>query len=298
MENNGGDLKKKLLDSLPDEMDEELFRKLQNDINKAVKEHERVSEDHDDAEFEYDRIMEEMSDVQMPPELEERLKRINEEYLAASEARAAAEEKERKRARRRKHMRSAAAVIAAFAVISGGILWKAPQAEAFRLKLYDTVFSPTDEDVGVEFVDTVYNNMPVIEDEELKAKANEIIERDGFILYPSVLPDGYELSEIKNPDDGKKIQIVFNNITLGNRMDFIYYPSAVIKEYNDSENSNNVNVLVNGQDAVVRSSDKASEIYWQNDNIYMKIIDFRQDADNTRLVKIADSVKKYNYINN
>ena len=39
MDNNGGDLKKKLLESLPDEIDDELFRQLQNDINKTVREY-------------------------------------------------------------------------------------------------------------------------------------------------------------------------------------------------------------------------------------------------------------------
>ena len=239
MKDKGSDLKKKLLESLPDEMDDELFRQLQSEISKTVNEYDdsgadRVHEnedsnaingndsagvtagagskepdgifdDPDGSEFSYDRIMSEMADVEMPPELEERLRRINEDYIAACEAKAELENRKQKRARSMKRIRSAAAVIAVFAVISGGVIWKAPQAEAFRLKLYDTVFSQTHEDVGVEFVDTVYNNMPVIEDETLKAKANEIIERDGFILYPSVLPDGYEVSGIES---GKKKRIV------------------------------------------------------------------------------------------
>ena len=254
MKDKGSDLKKKLLESLPDEMDDELFRQLQSEISKTVNEYDdsgadRVHEnedsnaindndsagvtagagskepdgifdDPDGSEFSYDRIMSEMADVEMPPELEERLRRINEDYIAACEAKAELENRKHKRARRMKRIRSAAAVIAVFAVISGSMIWKAPQAEAFRLKLYDTIFSPTREDVGVEFVDTVYNNMPVIEDETLKAKANEIIERDGFILYPSVLPDGYEVSGI---DSNQGSRIVFQNVNDNSKIDLIYY---------------------------------------------------------------------------
>lgn len=290
MDNNGGDLKKKLLESLPDEIDDELFRQLQNDINKTVREYEGASESNDDTEFDYDSIMEKMSDVQMPPELEERLKKINEKYLASCEAGAAAEEKERKRARRRKHMRSAAAVIAAFAIISGGILWKAPQAEAFRLKLYDTVFSPTDEDVGVEFIDTVYNNMPVIEDEELKAKANEIIDRDGFILYPSVLPDGYELSEIENEI---RVKLKFKCQDDESMINISYYPEAQAVQYNDSDNSENIEMLVNGQTAILRDGKSKSEIYWSSDNLIIKLNILKQSMTGEKIVELAEGIKKY-----
>lgn len=294
MDNNGGDLKKKLLESLPDEIDDELFRQLQNDINKTVREYEGASESNDDTEFDYDSIMEKMSDVQMPPELEERLKKINEKYLASCEAGAAAEEKERKRARRRKHMRSAAAVIAAFAVISGGILWKAPQAEAFRLKLYDTVFSPTDEDVGVEFIDTVYNNMPVIEDEELKAKANEIIDRDGFILYPSVLPDGYELSEITV--ENKENRLTFSDKT-NKKLDFLYYENFNLSYYNDSNQSSNTKILINGQDAILRESPNQVQIDWSDNEYNMQLVALKTNISTKVLSEIAESTKKYNNIN-
>ncbi len=289
MDNNGGDLKKKLLESLPDEIDGELFRQLQNDINKTVREYEGASESNDDTEFDYDSIMEEMSAVQMPPELEERLKKINEKYLASCEARAAAEEKERKRARRRKHMRSAAAVIAAFAIISGGILWKAPQTEAFRLKLYDTVFSPTDEDVGVEFVDTVYNNMPVIEDEELKAKANEIIDRDGFILYPSVLPDGYAIDNI---EIGNTNKILFKNSDSG-KIAIMYYPNLNMGVYNDSNSSDNIEMFVNGQSAVFRESEGKNELSWGYDKFEVQLISFDKSINATDLIDIADEIKTY-----
>ena len=308
MENNSSDLKKKLMESLPDEMDDKLFEQLQNDINRTVKAYEGESsgdavpeaaageqmavEDDDDSAFDYDRIMEEMSDVEMPPELEERLRKINEQYLASCEAKAAAEEKNRSRARRLKHLRSAAAVIAAFAVISVGFIWKAPQAEAFRLKLYDTVFSPTDEDVGVEFVDTVYNNMPVIEDEALKAKANEIIERDGFILYPSVLPDGYELSEIENDTRNR---IIFTN-SKNIEIEIMYYNNIDVRFYNDSDKSDNVEMLVNGQNAVFRDSSDKKELYWSSDQYDIRLFVFDMDMSTNSVVEIADNIKKFNVI--
>lgn len=330
MKDKGSDLKKKLLESLPDEMDDELFRQLQSEISKTVneyddsgsdriyenedsniindndsagvtagagsKEPDGIFDDPDGSEFSYDRIMSEMADVEMPPELEERLRRINEDYIAACEAKAELENRKQKRARSMKRIRSAAAVIAVFAVISGGVIWKAPQAEAFRLKLYDTVFSPTHEDVGVEFVDTVYNNMPVIEDETLKAKANEIIERDGFILYPSVLPDGYEVSGIEQLDDTEKVKIIFSNINENYKINMTYYPYSGIIRYNDTEKSKNINVLVNGQDAIIRKSDKNNEIYWKIDNINLRVTFFDNRTDNNTLIEMANSIKAYYYI--
>ncbi|MDY5906035.1 MAG: hypothetical protein SPJ45_04040 [Anaerovoracaceae bacterium] len=323
MKDKGSDLKKKLLESLPDEMDDELFRQLQSEISKTVneyddsgsdrvyenedsnaindndsagvtagagsKEPDGIFDDPDGSEFSYDRIMSEMADVEMPPELEERLRRINEDYIAACEAKAELENRKQKRARSVKRIRSAAAVIAVFAVISGGVIWKAPQAEAFRLKLYDTVFSPTHEDVGVEFVDTVYNNMPVIEDETLKAKANEIIERDGFILYPSVLPDGYEVSGI---EFGKKNRIVFEDVK-NNEIDFSYYSNLDMTFYNDSDNSNNVEVLVNGQSAVLREDNQKKELYWEYDKSQMRLITFDKSVSAASLIKIGDNIKKF-----
>ena len=326
MKDKGSDLKKKLLESLPDEMDDELFRQLQSEISKTVNEYDdngadRVHEnedsnaindndsagvtagaeskepdgifdDPDGSEFSYDRIMSEMADVEMPPELEERLRRINEDYLAACEAKAELENRKQKRARRMKRIRSAAAVIAVFVVISGGVIWKAPQAEAFRLKLYDTVFSQTHEDVGVEFVDTVYNNMPVIEDETLKAKANEIIERDGFILYPSVLPDGYEVSGIESE---QRVRLKFK-YKGDSEIDIIYYENKGTMQYNDSDYSENIEILVNGQDAVLRNTVNKKEIFWEFDNFEMQLVTQSKDINENMLVAVAESIKKYSNI--
>ena len=326
MKDKGSDLKKKLLESLPDEMDDELFRQLQSEISKTVNEYDdsgadRVHEnedsntindndsagvtagaeskepdgifdDPDGSEFSYDRIMSEMADVEMPPELEERLRRINEDYIAACEAKAELENRKQKRARRMKRIRSAAAVIAVFAVISGGMIWKAPQAEAFRLKLYDTIFSPTREDVGVEFVDTVYNNMPVIEDETLKAKANEIIERDGFILYPSVLPDGYEVSGIEY---GKKNRIVAKDEN-ENEIDIIYYTDLNVSYYNDTDKSENIEILINGQNAVLRESTSDIKIDWSIDKCKIQLVTFNNSFSTSTLVDIAEKIKKYKKI--
>ena len=325
MKDKGSDLKKKLLESLPDEMDDELFRQLQSEISKTVNEYDdngadRVHEnedsnaindndsagvtagaeskepdgifdDPDGSEFSYDRIMSEMADVEMPPELEERLRRINEDYIAACEAKAELENRKQKRARRMKRIRSAAAVIAVFAVISGGVIWKAPQAEAFRLKLYDTVFSQTHEDVGVEFVDTVYNNMPVIEDETLKAKANEIIERDGFILYPSVLPDGYEVEKIQS---GEKNRIIFINANIDAQIEISYYKGVKVSVYNDSENSDNIiDIIVNGQNAILRESENKKEINWEYNNCQVRLLTNDKNLDTEFIIKISDSVKNF-----
>ena len=326
MKDKGSDLKKKLLESLPDEMDDELFRQLQSEISKTVneyddsgsdriyenedsniindndsdgvtagagsKEPDGIFDDPDGSEFSYDRIMSEMADVEMPPELEERLRRINEDYIAACEAKAELENRKQKRARSMKRIRSAAAVIAVFAVISGGVIWKAPQAEAFRLKLYDTVFSPTHEDVGVEFVDTVYNNMPVIEDETLKAKANEIIERDGFILYPSVLPDGYEVSGIES---GKKNRIVAKDEN-ENEIDIIYYTDLNVSYYNDTDKSENIEILINGQNAVLRESTSDIKIDWSIDKCKIQLVTFNNSFSTSTLVDIAEKIKKYKKI--
>ena len=322
MKDKGSDLKKKLLESLPDEMDDELFRQLQSEISKTVNEYDdsgsdRIYENEDSniindndsagvtagaeskepdgifddpagSEFSYDRIMSEMADVEMPPELEERLRRINEDYIAACEAKAELENRKQKRARSVKRIRSAAAVIAVFAVISGGVIWKAPQAEAFRLKLYDTVFSPTHEDVGVEFVDTVYNNMPVIEDETLKAKANEIIERDGFILYPSVLPDGYEVSGI---DISKKNQIIFKNEDA--ELNISYYPNIETSIFNDSDNSKNTEVLVNGQDAVFRESQGKKELYLTYEKYQIRLFVVDESMNLSDIIGFAEKIKKF-----
>ena len=324
MKDKGSDLKKKLLESLPDEMDDELFRQLQSEISKTVNEYDdsgadRVHEnedsnaindndsagvtagagskepdgifdDPDGSEFSYDRIMSEMADVEMPPELEERLRRINEDYIAACEAKAELENRKQKRARSMKRIRSAAAVIAVFAVISGGVIWKAPQAEAFRLKLYDTVFSPSHEDVGVEFVDTVYNNMPVIEDETLKAKANEIIERDGFILYPSVLPDGYEVSGI---DISKKNQITFTNSEKNIKIVLIYYNKLYLDIYNDVDFSDNIEILVNGQNAILRDDFAKKELYWELDESEIRLIIYDEFATVSDSVEIAEKIQRY-----
>lgn len=326
MKDKGSDLKKKLLESLPDEMDDELFRQLQSEISKTVNEYDdngsdRVHDhengnsnvindndsagvtagpgsddtadhfgDADESEFSYDRIMSEMADVQMPPELEERLRKMNADYIAACEAKAELENRKQKRARCIKRIRSVAAVIAVFAVISGGIIWKAPQAEAFRLKLYDTVFSPTHEDVGVEFVDTVYNNMPVIEDEALKAKANEIIERDGFILYPGVLPDGYYIEKIES---GKKNRLVFADENHNIKLDITYYSDPNLSLYNDSDYSDNIEMLVKGQNAILRDSTTKKELYCEIYGYQMQIILYDGYINANELVKIADSLERY-----
>lgn len=44
MKDKGSDLKKKLLESLPDEMDDELFRQLQSEISKTVNEYDDAAQ--------------------------------------------------------------------------------------------------------------------------------------------------------------------------------------------------------------------------------------------------------------
>ena len=295
MKDKGSDLKKKLLESLPDEMDDELFRQLQSEISKTVNEYDdsgsdRVHEnedsniindndsagvtagagskepdgifdDPDGSEFSYDRIMSEMADVEMPPELEKRLRRINEDYIAACEAKAELENRKQKRARSMKRIRSAAAVIAVFAVISGGVIWKAPQAEAFRLKLYDT--------------------------------ANEIIERDGFILYPSVLPDGYEVKEIKS---GNRNKFVFKNLNNNYQINLLYYKDSSVVHYNDSDKSKNSEILINGQTAILRDNNEKKEIYWSYDGLYIQLTLSNTEISINSATNIAENIKKYKKI--
>lgn len=320
MEKKVIDLRESLMDSLPDEIDEELFRQLQDNINRTLKEYsgersgdrkfdnEFINEsgllfddDWEDSfeydlealescevppEFEYDRIMAEMADVQMPESLEKRLREINENFLKEKEA----ELRKAARSRRMKRMRSVAAVIVAFAVISGGIVWKAPQAEAFRLKLYDTVFSPTDEDVGIKFKDTVYNDMPVIEDETLKAKVNEIIKRDGYILYPSVLPEGYELSEVSY---NKKVRLKFVNEDRVITLNYFNMQGILNYTYNDVEKSENTEYLVNGQNAIIREDERRKEISWKFNNIEEILVFEETNYSDGLIIKIAEGVNKF-----
>lgn len=287
MEKKAAAFRESLMDSIPDELDEELFRKLQDNINETLEKYSsEKSEDEVPAEFDYDLIMDEMSDVEIPEDLEKRLQEINERYLENEEAK----RKFEAHIRRTNRMRSLAAVFAVVVFISGTILLKAPQAEAFRLKLYDTVFSPTEEDVGIKFQDTIYNDMPVIEDEELKAKVNEIIERDGYILYPSVLPEGYELTEVLFD---KKVRLKFVNEDKTIIFKYYYISDVLNYTYSDIEGSDNIEYLVNGQDAVIREDEFRKELRWKCDNIEERLIFEESKYSDELAINIAENVKEY-----
>lgn len=287
MEKKAAAFRESLMDSIPDELDEELFRKLQDNINETLEKYSsEKSEDEVPAEFDYDLIMDEMSDVEIPEDLEKRLQEINERYLENEEAK----RKFEAHIRRTNRMRSLAAVFAVVVFISGTILLKAPQAEAFRLKLYDTVFSPTEEDVGIKFQDTIYNDMPVIEDEELKAKVNEIIERDGYVLYPSVLPEGYELTEVLS---NKKVELGFKNEKQMIRLKYYYISNVINYTYSDVEGSDNSEYLVNGQNAVIREDGARKELRWKFNNIEEILIFENSDYSDKSAISIAESIKEY-----
>lgn len=288
MEKKAAAFRESLMDSIPDELDEELFRKLQDNINETLEKYSSEKSDDDEvpAEFDYDLIMDEMSDVEIPEDLEKRLQEINERYLENEEAK----RKFEAHIRRTNRMRSLAAVFAVVVFISGTILLKAPQAEAFRLKLYDTVFSPTEEDVGIKFQDTIYNDMPVIEDEELKAKVNEIIERDGYILYPSVLPEGYELTEVLFD---KKVRLKFVNEDKTIIFKYYYISDVLNYTYSDIEGSDNIEYLVNGQDAVIREDEFRKELRWKCDNIEERLIFEESKYSDELAINIAENVKEY-----
>lgn len=291
MEKKAAAFRESLMDSIPDELDEELFRKLQDNINETLEKYSsEKSDDEVPAEFDYDLIMDEMSDVEIPEDLEKRLQEINERYLENEEAK----RKFEAHIRRTNRMRSLAAVFAVVVFISGTILLKAPQAEAFRLKLYDTVFSPTEEDVGIKFQDTIYNDMPVIEDEELHAKVNEIIEQYGYVLYPSVLPEGYELKEVIS---NEKVQLGFENGTQVIRFKYYYMSDVVNYTYSDVEGSNNSEYLVNGQNAVIREGHNRKELRFRYDDIEEILIFQENEYSDKSIIKIAESIKKYFKIN-
>lgn len=292
MEKKAAAFRESLMDSIPDELDEELFRKLQDNINETLEKYSSEKSDDDEvpAEFDYDLIMDEMSDVEIPEDLEKRLQEINERYLENEEAK----RKFEAHIRRTNRMRSLAAVFAVVVFISGTILLKAPQAEAFRLKLYDTVFSPTEEDVGIKFQDTIYNDMPVIEDEELKAKVNEIIERDGYILYPSVLPEGYELKSVSSDE---KVQLGFKNGMQVIRFKYYYMSDVLNYTYNDVEKSDNKEYLVNGQDAIIREENGRKELRWRFNGIEAILAFEKHEYLDESIIEIAESIKRYGKIN-
>lgn len=291
MEKKAAAFRESLMDSIPDEIDEELFRKLQDNINETLEKYSSEKSDDDEVpdEFDYDRIMDEMSDVEIPEHLEKRLQEINERYLENEEAK----RKFKAHLRRTNRMRSLAAVFAVVVFISGTILLKAPQAEAFRLKLYDTVFSPTKEDVAIDFVDTVYNNMPVIENEELRAQVNEIIEQEGYVLYPSVLPEGYELSEVSFNQkaelafENKDEMMILNYFNVSNVLNYDHYA------YNDVQKSDNKEYLVNGQDAVIRIENNRKEISWKSNDMKIRVIFYEVDYSDEIIIQIAEGLKEY-----
>ena len=131
--------------------------------------------------------------------------------------------------------------------------------------------------------------MPVIEDEALKAKANEIIQRDGFILYPDVLPEGYCIDNIII---GNANKILFKN-NLNSKIAMIYYPNLNMGLYNDSDSSDNVEILVNGQSAIYHESNEKNEIYWNYEKLKIQLISFDKSITATDLISIAEGVKKY-----
>ncbi len=63
--------------------------------------------------------------------------------------------------------------------------------------------------------------------------------------------------------------------------------------FNDSENSDNVEVIVNGQNAVFRDNDNKKELYWEYDNFQVQLFTFDNSIDVTYLTTIADGIKKF-----
>ena len=237
---------------------------------------------------EYDRFREEMPDARVPEELDKKIR---------AEIRRHGREENAARSGKKYAGILAKACVFVLAVSLTATVLFAPQASALRQKVYELFTEQNDGNMSVDFQETDPKNSEAGDGSEEtdpsqgSADKTDFPEGEEYILYPSAMPEGYELEEIHK--FANSIDIYFYNEERDDWITMEYYDIDSVSTNIDTERSHITEMTINGQPAILQEMEDYIGVIWIEDQKQV-YIDFNSlDFDVEQALEIVDSVQWY-----
>ncbi len=237
---------------------------------------------------EYDRFREEMPDARVPEELDKKIR---------AEIRRHGREENAARSGKKYAGILAKACVFVLAVSLTATVLFAPQASALRQKVYELFTEQNDGNMSVDFQETDPKNSEAGDGSEEtdpsqgSADKTDFPEGEEYILYPSAMPEGYELEEIHK--FANSIDIYFYNEERDDWITMGYYDIDSVSTNIDTERSRITEMTINGQPAILQEMEDYIGVIWIEDQKQV-YIDFNSlDFDVEQALEIVDSVQWY-----
>ncbi len=237
---------------------------------------------------EYDRFREEMPDARVPEELDRKIR--------AGIRRHGREEKAARGRKRYAGILAKACIFVLAVSLTATVLF-APQASALREKVYELFTGQNDGNMSLDFRETDPGDTEAREGAEETEPSRESADKTAFpegeeyILYPSAVPEGYELEEIQKFADS--IDISFYNKERDDWITMEYYDIDSVSTNIDTERSHITEMTINGQPAVLQEMEGYIGVIWIEDQKQVYINFNSPDFDEKQVLEIVDSVQWY-----
>ena len=237
---------------------------------------------------EYDRFREEMPDARVPEELDKKIR---------AEIRRHGREENAARSGKKYAGILAKACVFVLAVSLTATVLFAPQASALRQKVYELFTEQNDGNMSVDFQETDPKNSEAGDGSEEtdpsqgSADKTDFPEGEKYILYPSAVPEGYELEEIQQFSNN--IYIDFYNKERDDWITMDYYDVDSVSTNIDTERSCITEMEINGQPAILQEMEDYIGVIWIEDQKQVSIGCNLPYFNVKQVLEIVDSVQWY-----
>lgn len=237
---------------------------------------------------EYDRFREAMPDARVPEELDRKIR--------AGIRRHGREEKAARGRKRYAGILAKACIFVLAVSLTATVLF-APQASALREKVYELFTGQNDGNMSLDFRETDPEDTEARKGSEETEPSRESADKTAFpegeeyILYPSAVPEGYELEEIQKFGNG--IDIYFYNEERDDWITMDYSDVENITTNIDTERSRITEMTINGQPAILQEVEDYIGVIWIEDQKQVNIGCNLPYFNVKQVLEIVDSVQWY-----
>ncbi len=237
---------------------------------------------------EYDRFREEMPDARVPEELDKKIR---------AEIRRHGREENAARSGKKYAGILAKACVFVLAVSLTATVLFAPQASALRQKVYELFTEQNDGNMSVDFQETDPKNAEAGDGSEETDPSQESADKTAFpegeeyILYPSAVPEGYELEEIHK--FANNIHIYFYNQERDDWITMDYYDVDSVSTNIDTERSRITEIEINGQPAILQEVEDYIGVIWIEDQKQVSMGCNHSYFNREQVLRIVDSIQWY-----
>lgn len=244
-------------------------------------------------EYTYEHIMSDDTAKCIPLPLDRKMKGIEHKYVVGASTNTQ-DQASRRRRRSIKHLAKVCVIMLLITGISlGGIV---PHAQALRQKLYNILFMQNDGNADIVILGNGRPSDDEVDEETLRREQAEsealMKEKEGQVLYPSVLPERYKLTEKSN--DGWSVFLSFESDIKNDYITLEYYFQNGTAFNTDTEHTKLSEILINGNDAVMMISKSRYDITWVESGTVRNLNISNAILNEKEAVNIAESLEWVN----